>query len=112
MCQKSGKIANVVYGWSHKQDKMWIIPSERISTHCVVFKSPGSQVYLNFLFNGHFFYSRANAFSWTFCQTMSIKVTISYHYVHGVFFHLNERVCKFYHKEKLFDEINVAGIPL
>ena len=37
------------------QNKMRIVPSERISTHCVVVKSPGSQVYLNFLFNGHFF---------------------------------------------------------
>ena len=60
---------------------MWIVPSERISTHCVVFKSPGSQVYLNFLFNGHFFTDAQMHFrelSVKLCQLKSLFRTTTY----------------------------------
>ena len=79
---QNGKIRkNWLYLIADMKNKMWIVPSERISTFCVVVKSPGSQVYLNFLFNGHFFTDAQMQFrelSVKLCQLKSLFRTTTY----------------------------------
>ena len=85
-CSASADCENCSFGHclavSYQKKKMWkLFLQKRISTHCVIVKSPGSQVYLNFLFNGHFFTDAQMHFrelSVKLCQLKSLFRTTSY----------------------------------